>query len=322
MKLTIFYNLYIQKDKTLITATCRICIIAKRGERIMAVEDIKNIAVIGAGNMGHQLAVLCALNGFRTICMTRSTERLDSAEKFFEQYVSSRVSKQKMTKEAAQQAAENIIFTRDLKKAVQDADFVIEAIVDKIDIKREVFAEIDSIAPSHAILTTNSSYIVSSKIADATKRPDKVCNMHFFNPALVMQLVEVVKGPHVSEETALTTYALSEKLGKLPVMLNKEVEGFLTNRIIRAIRLEAYWLLDMGVADVADIDRAVELATGSKMGPFRRNDLTGLDLSLIHAVEKFQETGDLKDMPSPSLVKKVSEGKYGKKTGEGWYKYE
>jgi 3-hydroxybutyryl-CoA dehydrogenase len=288
----------------------------------MKVEDIHNIAVIGAGNMGHQVAALCAIKGFKTICMNRGKERLEKAGEFFDSYVSGRVAKQKMTETAMHRAKGNITFTPDLKEAVRDADFVIEAIVDRLDVKREVFAEIDTLAPPHAILATNSSYIVSSKIADATKRPDKVCNMHFFNPALVMQLVEVVKGPHVSDETARITFELSEKLGKQPVMLNKEVEGFLTNRIIRAIRLEAYWLLDMGVADVADIDKAVELTTGSKLGPFKRNDLTGLDLSLINAMEKFQETGDPRDQPSPSLVKKVAEGKFGKKTGEGWYKYD
>ena len=288
----------------------------------MKVEDIQNIAVIGAGNMGHQVAALCALKGFKTICMNRGRERLDRAGEFFETYVSGRVAKQKMTETSMRQAKGNVTFTRDLAEAVQGADFVIEAIIDKLDVKRKVFSEIDTLAPPHAILATNSSYIVSSKIADATNRPDKVCNMHFFNPALVMQLVEVVKGPHTSEETARIAFELSEKLGKQPVLLKKEIEGFLTNRIIRAIRLEAYWLLDMGVADVGEIDKAVELATGAKMGPFRRNDLTGLDLSLINAMEKFQETGDPGDRPSPSLVEKVAEGKYGKKTGEGWYKYD
>jgi 3-hydroxybutyryl-CoA dehydrogenase len=288
----------------------------------MKVEDIQNIAVIGAGNMGHQVAALCALKGFKTICMNRSGERLEQAEVFFDTYLSGRVAKRKMTETSMRQARENITFTRDLETAVRGADFVIEAIIDRLDVKRKVFAEIDALAPPHAILTTNSSYIVSSKIADATNRPGRVCNMHFFNPALVMQLVEVVKGPHVSEETARIAFELGEKLGKQPVMLKKEIEGFLTNRIIRAIRLEAYWLLDMGIADVADIDKAVELTTGAKMGPFRRNDLTGLDLSLINAMEKYQETGDPRDRPSPSLVKKVAEGKYGKKTGEGWYKYD
>jgi len=288
----------------------------------MKVDDIKNIAVIGAGNMGHQIASLCAINGYKTVCMDMSRDMLDKAQNFFDTYIPSRVEKGKMTQEVADQAKANLSFTTDLKEAVGTADFVIEAIVESTEIKRKVFAEMDKLAPPHAILTTNSSYIVSSKIADATSRPEKICNMHFFNPALVMKLVEVVKGPHVSDETADITLALSEKLGKLPALLKKEIEGFLTNRIIRAVRLEAYWLLDMGIADVADIDRAIELGTGTKMGPFRLNDLTGLDLSVDQAMEKFRETGNPADMPFPALVKKVAEGKHGKKTGEGWYKYE
>jgi 3-hydroxybutyryl-CoA dehydrogenase len=288
----------------------------------MKIEDIQHIAVIGAGNMGHQIAALCAIKGFKTVCMDTSQEMLDTARKFFESYIPSRVAKGKLTDERAEQAKENLSFTTQLEEAVASADFVIEAIVEMVEVKRRVFAEMDTLAPPHAIFTTNSSYIVSSKIADATNRPEKVCNMHFFNPALVMKLVEVVKGPHVSNETARIAYALSERLGKLPAMLNKEIEGFLTNRIIRAVRLEAYWLHDMGIAEVADIDRAIELGTGTRMGPFRLNDLTGLDLSLVQAMEKFQETGDPKDMPFPCLVRKVAAGKYGKKTGEGWYKYD
>lgn len=288
----------------------------------MKVEDIKNITVLGAGNMGHQIAALCAISGYKTVCMDTSREMLDKAKAFFENYIPSRMAKGKMTEEVANQAKENLSFTTDLKEAIESVDFVIEAIIEKLEVKRRVFADMDKLAPPHAIFTTNSSYIVSSKIADATRRPDKVCNMHFFNPALVMKLVEVVKGPHVSDETARITRELSEKLGKLPAVLNKEIEGFLTNRIIRAIRLEAYWLYDMGIAEVADIDRAIELGTGTRMGPFRLNDLTGLDLSVDQAMEKFRETGDPRDMPFPGLVKKVSEGKFGKKTGEGWYKYE
>jgi 3-hydroxybutyryl-CoA dehydrogenase len=134
-------------------------------------------------------------------------------------------------------------------------------------VKRKLFAQLDEVAPSHAILATNSSYIVSSLIADATKRPAKVVNMHFFNPALVMKLVEVVKGPHVSDETAKITYDLSEKLEKIPVLLKKEVEGFLLNRIFRVIGREALWMLEMGVASYEDIDRPASTAPGTPWAP-------------------------------------------------------
>lgn len=287
----------------------------------MQLEDIKKIAVIGAGNMGHQIAALCAIKGFKTVCMDTSREMLSKAEDFFEHYIPSRVEKGKMTEAVARQARQNLSFTRDLKTAVGSADFVIEAVVEKVDVKREVFAEIDRLAPPHAILTTNSSYIVSSRIADATNRSEKVCNMHFFNPALVMKLVEVVKGPHVSEKTARLTFQLSEKLEKKPIMVSKEVEGFVVNRFVAVLRHEAYWLLDSGIVSVQDVDDACVYGLGHPLGPFRLNDLTGLDLTYTHAIEKFKRTGDPNDKPYPCLVKKYSQGHYGKKTGQGWYKY-
>ena len=161
----------------------------------MNVNDIKNICVVGAGNMGHQISLLCAMHGYKTICTDIIPEVLKKAEKFADTYLPGRVEKGKMTREQAEAARKKISFTLDLKEATKDADFVIEAAIEVLDIKRKVFADLDRLTPSHAILATNSSAIVSSLIADATKRPTKVLNMHFFNPALVMKLVEVVKGP-------------------------------------------------------------------------------------------------------------------------------
>ena len=288
----------------------------------MNLEEIKHIAVIGAGNMGHQIAALCAIHGYRTLCMDTDEGVLGKAENFFTSYLDKQVKKGKLNAKQSQEAADNLQFTPDLEKAVGTADFVIEAVVEILDVKRELFSKIDKLAPKHAILTTNSSYIVSSKIADATSRQEKVCNMHFFNPALVMKLVEIVKGDHVSDETADLVFQLSEKIGKMPVVLKREVEGFLINRIVRVIRHEAYWLHEMGIASVEDIDKACVYGLGHPMGPFKLNDLTGLDLSYIQAMEKFKRTGNPVDLPYTSLVKKYNQSKYGRKTGEGWYKYQ
>ena len=161
---------------------------------------------------------------------------------------------------------ENISFTGDLNDACKDADFVIEAATEKIDLKRKIFSDLDRFSPEHAILATNSSFIVCSRIADATRRPHRVLNMHFFNPALVMKLVEVVKGPHVSDESAGITYALCEKLEKVPVMMKKEVDGFLLNRIFREISRDALWMLEMGVASAEDIDNACVYGAGQLGG--------------------------------------------------------
>lgn len=287
----------------------------------MKIEDVKKIAVIGAGNMGHQIALQAALSGYEVKCSDINEKTLKAADDFVDEYLPGRVKKGRLTAEQAEQARNRVHFTSSMKEAVQDADYVIEAATEVLELKRQIFAELDTLAPPHAILATNSSAIVSSKIADATQRPEKVVNMHFFNPALVMKLVEVVKGPHVSDETADLTMQLSEALGKVPVLLRKEVDGFLLNRIFAAISREATWLLEMGVAEVEDIDKACVYGAGHPMGPFRLNDLTGLDLSYIMRMEKFRSSGDPADLPSPRLVEHYSRGEYGQKTGKGWYDY-
>jgi 3-hydroxybutyryl-CoA dehydrogenase len=284
--------------------------------------DIKNIAVIGAGNMGHQIAMCAALSGFQVHCTDTNSDILNKAIKFADNYLTERVSKGKLTEEAAKQAQGNLIFTPSVNVAAADADLVIEAIIEKLDIKRTLFAQLDKLCPAHTILATNSSYIVSSKIADATSRPDKVCNMHFFNPALVMKLVEVVKGAHVSDETVERVMEVAKKMSKTPVLLQKEIYGFLVNRFLQATRQEALKLLDMGVASHEDIDTAVRNGLGYPMGPFQLLDLTGVDLAYHVGMEKYRESGDPADRPSPTVVEKFTKGEWGKKVGKGFYDYE
>lgn len=287
----------------------------------MKLEDIKSICVVGAGNMGHQIALQAAICGYQVKCSDVNADTLKKADAFVNSYLPGRVEKGRLTAEQAKQARANITFVNSLEDAAGAADFVIEAATEVLSLKRRIFADLDHIAPKHAILATNSSAIVSSKIADATQRQEKVVNMHFFNPALVMKLVEVVKGEHVSDETADVTMALSKHLQKVPVLLKKEVDGFLLNRIFAAISKEAMWLLEMGVAEVEDIDNACVYGAGHPMGPFRLNDLTGLDLSYIMRMEKFRETGNPADLPNPRLVEHYMKGEFGEKTGQGWYSY-
>jgi 3-hydroxybutyryl-CoA dehydrogenase len=287
----------------------------------MTINDIKNICVVGAGNMGHQISLLCAIHGYKTTCTDVIPDILKKAEKFADTYLPGRVEKGKLTKEQAEAAHKNIAFTLDLKEAAKDADYVIEAVVEVLDVKRKIFADLDRLTPAHAILATNSSAIVSSLIADATKRPSKVVNVHFFNPALVMQLVEVVKGSHVSDETAQISMDLCTKLEKVPVLIKKEVEGFLLNRIFLAIYREALWMLEMGIATAEDIDKACVYGAGYPMGPFRLMDLTGIDLYYTMGIERFRKTGNFADLPVPSVVEKFVQGCHGEKTGKGWYDY-
>ena len=287
----------------------------------MQVNDVKNICVVGAGNMGHQISLQCALAGYKTVCTDISREMLEKAEKFADTYLAGRVKKGKMTEEEAKKVRGHISFTPDLQAAAGDADFVIEAVLENLELKRKIFADLDRIAPAQAILATNSSMIVSSQIADATGRPAKVLNVHFFNPALVMKLVEVVKGPHVSEETAQIAMALCERLSKIPIMIHKEVDGFVLNRILVAIMKEGLWMLEMGVASAEDIDKACMHGAGYPMGPFRLMDLTGIDLNYDILMAQFKKTGDPANFPAPSLVKQYALGHYGEKVGQGWFKY-
>lgn len=288
----------------------------------MDIGDVKNIAVIGAGNMGHQISLHCAIKGYNTICTDISEEQLAKAEAFVESYLPGRVEKEKLTEEEAKAARSRIRFTPDLKEAVKDADYVIEAVLEVLELKRKLFADLDQFAPGHAILATNSSAIVSSKIADVTDRPDKVVNLHFFNPALVMMLVEVVQGPHVSDETTRISMELCKRIDKVPVHVKKEVKGFLVNRILLQIFEEAQWILEMNVASVEDIDNACVYGLGHPMGPFTLMDLTGIDLAYTMDMETFRETGDVSHLPKPSLVEHYVKGEYGQKTGKGWYDYE
>ncbi len=287
----------------------------------MKIEDIKKICVIGAGNMGHQIAMLAALNGYMVGCAESNPEQLKKAEEFAASYLPGRVAKGRLTAEQAEAIGNNLRFTASLEEAAAGADFAIEAATEKIALKRSIFEQLDQIMPPHAILATNSSFFVSSLLGSATGRPEKVCNMHFFNPALVMKCVEVVKGPDTAEETALVTMDLARRLGKEPVLLNKEIYGFLVNRILAAINNEALYLLEMGVATPEAIDSAVVNALGHPLGPFRLMDLTGIDLSYHITMERYQASGEAEDKPSPTIVEKFVRGEWGQKSGKGFYDY-
>jgi len=287
----------------------------------MKIDKIRTIAVIGAGNMGHQIAINSAIHGFETWCTDVSVEALDKASVFSQKYLAGRVEKGRLTQEQVDSAGSKLHFTPDLKLVCEKADFVIEAVVERLQLKRDLFAQLDKYILPHAILATNSSFIVSSKLVDVTNRPDKVCNMHFFNPALVMKVVEVVKGPHTSEETASITAALCERMGKTPVMVNKEIYGFIVNRFVDVINREAFFLAENGYASYQDIDIALEGGLNHPMGPFRLMDLTGIDLFFDIYNERYAETGNKLDKPSRLISEKVEAKEFGRKTGKGFYTY-
>lgn len=287
----------------------------------MKIDDLKKISVIGSGAMGSQIAMVCALSGYQVALQDIQFESLEKAKHLLEGQMNKRIVKGKLTEQEVEEAFARLSFTTDLEEAVQDADYVIEAIVEKLDIKRQLFAQLDQLAPPHTILATNSSTIVSSEIAPATNRPEKVCNMHFFNPALVMDLVEVVQGPHTSDETAEITMALSKRLNKTPILLQKEISGFVANRILGKIMNEAIYLLENEIATAEEIDLACTKALNHPIGPFALIDLTGLDVHYNVRMERYAKSGDEADKPSSLIVEKVERGELGRKTGQGFYAY-
>jgi len=283
---------------------------------------VNHVVVVGAGAMGSQIGMVCALAGLRVTVTDIAEPALAKAETEQRQRLSRDVSKGRRTQEEVGAAFARLTFSTDLIAAASTADYVIEAAVEKLDIKRALFADLDRAAPPHAILATNSSSIVSSRIADATNRPDKVCNLHFFNPALIMKCVEVVRGPATSDRTVTTSVELVERLGKTPVVLNREIPGFVANRILNAVRDEAIYLLENGIASVNDIDTACRTALGYPMGPFELMDLTGIDIGYLTKQDRFAQTGDPKDQPSRSVAALVERGELGRKTGKSWYTYD
>ncbi len=287
----------------------------------MNIQDVKNICVVGSGSMGHQIAMLCALGGYRTTIQDISEESLQKAKSSLAEIMDKWVAKGKISAEERNAAFERLRFTTSLAEAAGNADFVIEAVVEKLNVKKEVFAELDKVAPPHAILASNSSTIVNSLIAEATKRPDKVCNMHFFFPPLVMDCVEVVMSEKTSEETAQVTMALCQKINRTAVLLRKEIYGFIANRILLALSREATSLYEQGIADFKDIDLVCKKALNHPLGPFELADLSGIDVGYYARLQLYAETGDPKDKPEACVEEKVKAGTLGRKTGRGWYDY-
>jgi 3-hydroxybutyryl-CoA dehydrogenase len=279
------------------------------------------LAVIGAGSMGAQIAQQAALNGVDVWLHDKSEEQLRKSVDSNRGHVMRRVEKGKLAQADADAALARVRTTTDLGDAVRDADFVIEAVFEDLDVKRAVFTELDRRAPAEAVLASNSSTMGISRIADATRRPESCVNMHFFHPVLVMDLVEVVRGPQTSERTVERATNMAREMGRTPVLINKEIDGFIVNRILHAATQEAYRLLDAGVASFEDIDTAVEKGLNWPLGPFRLGDFSGLDVTYNARLHMYRTTGDERFRPSPQLEAKVKAGKLGRKTGEGWYKY-
>ena len=288
----------------------------------MRIDELRKICVVGAGLMGRQIALNAAHHGYAVRLCDTSTEQLRAAERWTDEYIASRIEKGRWTKDEAAMARARLSFAADLAEAAADADLAIEAVIEDIGAKRKVFAELDRLCPPRAILATNSSTFVSSLIADATKRPAQVANLHYFNPAMVMEVVEVVQGPQTSAETASLLVEFAQRVGKRPILMKKEIEGFIANRLLRALGREATFLVDQGYATFEEVDLAAEKALGHPLGPFRLMDLTGIDLAFMIRSAIYESSGREEDRPPRCIEERYRAGHYGRKTGRGFYRYE
>jgi len=282
--------------------------------------ELKRVLVVGAGTMGSQIALQTALSGRYEVTLVDTVAgQLERSRAQNHKLLDRSVEKQRLTREKADEALERLADSNDLAKSAARADLVIEAVIENFDAKRSVFEDLGKDARPEAILASNSSTIAISRLADATGRPERCCNMHFFHPVTVMQLCEVVRGPKTSQDTVETAMEFVRSIDRTPVLLNKEIWGFIVNRILFAASEEAMRLYEGGYASAEDIDIAVQKGLNWPMGPFHLLDFSGLDI-FYGAMQDRHRLGEGPE--PPALLKKlVEEGRLGRKTGKGFFDY-
>lgn len=277
------------------------------------------VSVIGTGTMGAGIVQAFAQAGVPVLMKSRSEASYQKALAKITKSLSKLVEKGKMTEEAKNAVLANITTTTDYK-ALADSDLIIEAAVETMELKKELFKELDELCKPEAVLASNTSSLSITEIAACTNRPDKVIGMHFFNPATVMKLVEIIKGQKTSDEVTNNITELAKSIGKVPVLVN-EAPGFVVNRILIPMVNEGIGILADGVATKEEIDEAMKLGANHPMGPLALGDLIGLDVCLAIMEVLHEEFGDDKYRPHPLLKKMVRANLLGRKTGEGFYKY-
>lgn len=283
--------------------------------------EIRKICVCGGGTMGRQIALQAAIKGYPAAVYELMPEVRENILAWLAAYMEGRIRKGRLTEQQVADAKARFSVTGDMAEGVRGAQIIIEAVPEIEGLKRKVLREISDLADEGAIIATNSSYMVSSKFTDCVKDPSRLANMHFYNPALVMKFVEVVQGPHTSEETGKTLYDFAKAIGKEPILMKKEIAGFAANYIIAGIYERARHLVAEGYCSYEDVDKACEFGLGHPMGPFRLNDLTGIDLSYDILKASYEKTG-VKPEGFELYEEMVKAGRLGRKTGHGFYDYE
>ncbi len=282
--------------------------------------DVKKPFVVGAGIMGAGVGQLCAQQGYEVTVVDVSDEIVEKARAKVTAGLSRRVEKGKIAQDDMDSVLSRMSWATDLELA-KDSDFVVEAVSEKMDIKKEVFKTLDSACSPETIFASNTTALSISEIALSTSRPDKVVGMHFFNPAVIMKLVEVIRGDNTSDETIETAKKFAESLGKVPITTAKEAPAGIVSRVLAGLLNEAAVVYADGIASAEDIDEDMKLGAGLPMGPLALLDMIGLDIHLAKMETLYGKLNDDRYKPPDIIRKMIAEGKLGKKSGEGFYKY-
>ena len=275
--------------------------------------QVKKLGVIGAGTMGNGIAQLAAVIGCDVIMRDINDDFVERGIKNIDSFLSKSVEKGKIQGDEKEAIMGRIKGTTDMS-ALKDVDFVIEAVLEDLDLKKKVFQELDELCRPEVVLSSNTSSMSITEIAAATKRPDKVCGVHFFNPAPLMRLVEIIRGYETSDDTVATATEIAKKMGKVTVEIKKDTPGFIVNRVMK--------IVEEGIASIEDVDTAVKNGLNYPMGPFELMDLTGIDIAYFVTEYFYKELNKESKWSAPGLMKNIIRaGRLGRKTGAGWYEY-
>lgn len=282
--------------------------------------DVKKPFVLGAGIMGAGIGQLCAQKGYDVDIIDATDELVEKARTKIKKGLEKRIEKGKITQEDMDSVLSHMNWSTNIEIA-KDSDFVIEAVYEDMDLKKEIFGKLGEICSPETIFASNTTALSISEIASATSNPERVIGMHFFNPAVIMKLVEIIRGDETSDETVDNTKAFAQQLGKVPIATFKEAPAGIVSRVLAGLLNEAAMVYADGIASPQDIDEAMKLGAGLPMGPLALIDMIGLDIHLAKMETLFAKLNDERYRPPEIIKKMVADGKLGKKVGEGFYKY-